>query len=533
MTGMFSTEWLVDTAAAVTLLIALVLLLRGPVMRAFGPQFAYALWLLPLGRAVMPPITLTIDAPAPVAAQAILVPLSAAAPSAPPAAIDWTWMVVALWLAGALALTGHAVLSYIRLRRAIARDASLLDINGRVAIVESDAVDGPVAIGVVSPLVVLPRDFAATFTPAEQRHVIAHELEHHRGHDLALNLVAFTLLAANWFNPIAWVGWRAFRQDQEAACDARTLARTGGDRASYGRAIAAAVAGPLIRPAAEPTPAFALAMGEKSALFHRLRSLAMTDLPPHRRWWGRAAIAAAALLVLPLTASVSYAVAQPAPPAPPPPPPAQPVPPVPPAPPTPPEAPDAPQVEVIDMRAAPGEHVRRIERDGRTIILRTNRELSDADVERMVAEAEASRAAADVAVTSSQNGQRRIIIRQLDRAESRETSTSDGQQTRVRVVTRHGGGAGAAARIHAEGCANGARPLVNVDRRSGDSAHVRILTCATGDIGSAQRLAALRQARDSLRDARADLAANLGEARTQALAELDAQIAELEREAGN
>ena len=118
-------------------------------------------------------------------------------------------MLLLLWLSGAIILAAHALLAYVRLRRAIAADTSLIDIKGRIAIVQSGAVDGPVALGLIRPLVVLPRDFDAVFTPVQQRQVIAHELEHHRGGDLAINLAAFALLALNWFNPIAWAGWRA------------------------------------------------------------------------------------------------------------------------------------------------------------------------------------------------------------------------------------------------------------------------------------------------------------------------------------
>src|SRR3546814_6584819 len=52
---------------------------------------------------------------------------------------------------------------------------------------------------------------------------IDHELAHHRHGDLWANAAALVLLAAQWFNPFAWRAIRAFRFDQEAACDARVL----------------------------------------------------------------------------------------------------------------------------------------------------------------------------------------------------------------------------------------------------------------------------------------------------------------------
>ena len=37
-------------------------------------------------------------------------------------------------------------------------------------------------------------------------------------------IVALLVLALNWFNPVAWVAFRAFRADQELACDAAVAA---------------------------------------------------------------------------------------------------------------------------------------------------------------------------------------------------------------------------------------------------------------------------------------------------------------------
>ena len=43
-------SWLIDTFVVTAALIALVLVIRRPVARAFGPGMAYALWALPLLR---------------------------------------------------------------------------------------------------------------------------------------------------------------------------------------------------------------------------------------------------------------------------------------------------------------------------------------------------------------------------------------------------------------------------------------------------------------------------------------------------
>jgi bla regulator protein blaR1 len=533
MSALFSPNWLIDTAAAVTLLIALVLLLRGPVTRAFGASFAYALWLLPLARAVLPTITLSIEAPPlPAVSQDIIMTMAAAPVAVPFDPVPW---LAALWLGGALALTGHAAIAYARLRRAILADSVQVASDRRIAILSSGAVDGPVALGLFRPLVALPLDFATRFTPAEQEQVLAHELEHHRGHDLAINLAAFGLLALNWFNPISWAGWRAFRQDQEAACDARTLARTGGDRATYGRAIAAAVAGPSFRPAG----ALALAMGQKSALIHRLRSLGMKNISQQRRWAGRAALVGAALVALPLTATVSYAVVQAD---------AQPTPPTPPTPPTepaPPTPPTPPRVIVVGSGEDASMTERRIERDGRTIIVRSaGAGMSDAEVDRIVAEALADDAIAQGGATAntSADGTRRVVV--VRRSSSNTTSSSSGQSassssssssggtgddqpvnSSTTFVFRHDGAAGQA--VTSTSCDDDptAQRIARTRPANGGQLTLRVIRCGGGDAPT--RLEVLRQARRSM--AAMPEGGMPAEARTAALAELDELIAEAER----
>src|SRR5688572_25961129 len=97
--------WLIDTVLYTGLLIGLVLALRRPVGRFFGPQLAYALWALPFLRLLLPPIVLPASlAPEPTPATraaetmpaAIEAPVeTAAAPidfAAAPAPPAWEWV---------------------------------------------------------------------------------------------------------------------------------------------------------------------------------------------------------------------------------------------------------------------------------------------------------------------------------------------------------------------------------------------------------------------------------------------------------
>jgi beta-lactamase regulating signal transducer with metallopeptidase domain len=340
------TSWLFDTLIYTGLLIALVLILRRPVAREFGPRIAYALWALPALRLLLPPVVLPASmAPAEpdasadaVMAMALAADATAATVAAPEPAFEIADLLLPLWLAGAALFLAWRIATYLRMRRELLAEARPVGEAGQVRIVETPAVGSPVAFGVTDKVIALPPRFMAMEDRAARDLAIAHELEHHRGHDLVANFAAQALLALHWFNPLAWLGWRAMRRDQEAACDARVLEARGHEvRAAYAGVIASFAAGPRLALAA---PMACPVLGEKS-IIHRLRSLSMSDVSPRRRLLGRLLLAGGAIAV-PLTASVSYAAAE-----------AQPLeqvelppsaaaPPAPPAPPAAPEAPAAP-----------------------------------------------------------------------------------------------------------------------------------------------------------------------------------------------
>lgn len=354
------TQWLIDTFVWTGCLIAAVLLLRGPVARHFGAQVAYALWALPLVRLLLPPLVLPASfapvADVPVtsgamAAEPLLVLPAEAAPVA--TGFDWMPVLLALWLGGALAFLAWRLHQYRAMRADLLADARPVGDAGRVRLVETPAVDAPVAFGVRDKVVALPPLFMAQGDRAARDLAIAHELAHHRGHDLLANIFAQPLLALHWFNPVAWWGWRAMRRDQEAACDARVVAgREQAEKATYARVIAGfatgrhlALAAPMAHPLANPLacPMAGSLLGEKS-IIHRLRSLTMNDVSSSRRKLGLAAIAGTTLVTLPLTASVTYAQ------------------------PDAPEAPEAPQ-RVIRIEHQPSDHAATTER---RVIIRRN-----------------------------------------------------------------------------------------------------------------------------------------------------------------
>lgn len=376
-------SFLVDTLVWTGVLIAFVLLVRRPVARALGAPAAYVLWALPMARLLLPPIVLPAwmaPAEAPVQALQATVPADAIIETSFSAvdeiavtsqaglfdtmvAFDWTTPLLTLWLLGAALFLVRRYGLYFEMRRDLLAGARPVGEAGKVRLVETPAADGPVAFGVMDKVVALPMGFMASHDRAARDLALAHELAHHRGRDLFVNMLVQPLFALHWFNPLASLGWRALRRDQEAACDARVMAcQPRESRAAYAAVIARFATQSKCAPRlALAAPMACPVLGDRS-IVQRLKSLSMNDVSRRRRWSGRLLIGAAALAI-PATGSISYAQDEvpPAPEAP-----VAPVAPV--APPAPAAAPAPP---------APPEPVRVVSRDGETRIIRIERRHDD------------------------------------------------------------------------------------------------------------------------------------------------------------
>ncbi|PZQ56910.1 MAG: antirepressor regulating drug resistance protein [Novosphingobium pentaromativorans] len=324
-------EWLTDTLVMTGVLMALVLLVRRPVSRWFGPAAAYALWALPVLRLILPPLALPrgIFARPEISVQPITAAAQSqlhvaqtgeaasaalpniAAPASPVlhaepgllAQIPWFELIVAVWLIGAALFLVSRFRNYRRMRRELLQGSYQVARAGEIRIIETPGADAPLAFGVKDRVVALPCGFLATVDSESSDFAIAHELEHHAGNDLLALMVLQPLFALHWFNPLGWAAWRALRADQEAACDARVMAGCNREtRARYGRVIASFAAGTRLTLAAPIAGALA---GEKP-IIQRLKALATLDVSPLRRVMARS-LFAAAVVAVPCTATVTYA----------------------------------------------------------------------------------------------------------------------------------------------------------------------------------------------------------------------------------
>ncbi len=412
------TGWLLEALIGSALLMLLVLVIRRPVARLWGAHFAYALWALPLIRMMMPAIPGWTPLYRPVAgttaqgdtAVAIVPAGDAALYTQPlPAGTlqlgpdislvpDWPTALLLLWALGGAAFVALHWLRHSRFVGRAAATGTCIAAVGNVEVIVSPHVSGPMAAGIVRRRILLPVDFLARYSPQERRLALEHEAAHHDRGDLAANLAGLLLLAAHWWNPIAHAAWRAFRADQELACDATVLAGTDAEtRAAYGQTV--------LKSARVATPVAACAINHKSQLKDRIAMMKDRKFTTLRLLIGGLAVTGVAAAALAATAS-GQSLVPPAPPAPPQAPAVTAAPPAPPAAPAPPMVRKAMLFKHKDA-GKDGKHqsVRVIVKDG---VATTGKDGLDAAALEKELEAELAGA---VEETRTEDGRRIVMVR--------------------------------------------------------------------------------------------------------------------------
>jgi beta-lactamase regulating signal transducer with metallopeptidase domain len=143
------------------------------------------------------------------------------------------WLDIA-WLLGVACLSTRTIGGWRlihRLRRSAllkapeavyANFVSLCDrlgITGQVDLCISHHIQGPLAIGIVRSLVILPASALMALSPEQLEAVLAHELAHVRRADYLWNLIQTMVETLLFFHPAVWWLGRRLRQQRELCCD--------------------------------------------------------------------------------------------------------------------------------------------------------------------------------------------------------------------------------------------------------------------------------------------------------------------------
>ena len=135
--------------------------------------------------------------------------------------------LVWLWLFGAISLIIYHTLYHLKTLNNLELKPTTQPetiVNAEhLRFFESSHLKAPVVTGITSPAILMPSNFNSLYKPSQQRLILNHELSHIQNKDLYWNLIALFTLAVFWFNPLFWLAYRNFRQQQELACDQRVL----------------------------------------------------------------------------------------------------------------------------------------------------------------------------------------------------------------------------------------------------------------------------------------------------------------------
>ena len=143
------------------------------------------------------------------------------------------WLDVA-WLLGVACLSTRTIGAW-RLIHRLRRSALLqapevvytnfvrlrerLGITRQVSLYISHHIQGPLAIGIVRSLVILPVSALMALSPEQLEAVLAHELAHVRRADYLWNLIQTMVETLLFFHPAVWWLGRRLRQQRELCCD--------------------------------------------------------------------------------------------------------------------------------------------------------------------------------------------------------------------------------------------------------------------------------------------------------------------------
>ena len=172
---------------------------------------------------------------------------------ASPGNSHFAFVVLIIWLAGVLVLTGvywggnwrlHTVKQFAtdpshQIRKRFDECQRRLGLKQNIELRQSRFITAPVNFGWQKPFVVLPKDGIDRLSKSELNHVLLHELTHIKHGDIIINYLICVVQTLFWYNPLVWLAIRQMRRDREAYCDWAVMNEMTGEteRIAYGQTI--------------------------------------------------------------------------------------------------------------------------------------------------------------------------------------------------------------------------------------------------------------------------------------------------------
>ncbi len=202
----------------------------------------------------------------------------------------WLPWVIAAWTAGVFVMTLRLAGGWLWIQRlrwvqteptelrwqaSLTRLARQLGIRRSLRLMQSGAVEVPMVLGWLRPVILVPVALFTAMEPRALEAILVHELAHIRRHDYFVNLLQSAVEILLFFHPAVWWLSAQVRAERENCCDDTAIALCG-NPLFYARALAALED---LRPALQPNPSLALA-ATGGTLMHRIRRILAPKLPP-------------------------------------------------------------------------------------------------------------------------------------------------------------------------------------------------------------------------------------------------------------
>ncbi len=241
MNEVFNHLWQSTAFAAAVALVCVALRRNSPRLRYWLWLAASIKFLIPFSllvssgaRIQLPPDTPSLHAVTVQQISTYFAPISASA-AAPPTAFQWTRVVAAIWLAGAIFLLIRWFQRWRAIHAAVRR-ATPFPMRLCVPAYSSTSMMEPGIFGVFRPVLLLPEGIADTLTPGQLQAVIAHELNHVRNRDNLTAVLHMCVETLFWFHPLVWWIGARLMDERERDCDEAVLTQ-GSQPGEYARGI--------------------------------------------------------------------------------------------------------------------------------------------------------------------------------------------------------------------------------------------------------------------------------------------------------
>jgi len=157
------------------------------------------------------------------------------------------------------------------IRKIFAQLVARLRVTRRVRLLLSEVAPGPMMLGWLRPVVLLPAQVLTGLSPEAIEAILAHELAHLRRHDYLLNLLQSLLEVVLFYHPAIWWLSRQVRETREECCDELAVS------ASVGRLQLASALAALAEMRTPPEPALAARRGSLLGRIARLLGVARPE----------------------------------------------------------------------------------------------------------------------------------------------------------------------------------------------------------------------------------------------------------------